>query len=248
MELTRNARPCGARAVVKVLAMIVFLIAIAGCGSSSDSASPSSHDEPGGPLENVGTLKISGSDGRTIAVHFQLGPLLYSDEGTPPEAALKACGASSAEALRRTVFSKGKMAVALVKGPSITDYRLSPSELVTGEGWNGETAIQVGKSWKCQETGETLLKKKQQPQTFRFWVLSRVLSGGQRQVPKSELDTWRFGEFPVLPDSVFHATGPGASACSAEGRDREHLMLYARPPFKIPGPTGEPMICRPAES
>jgi hypothetical protein len=231
-----------------VMAMIVCLVAIAGCGSSSDSTSSSSRGESGGPLKNVGTLKISGSDGRTIAVNFQLGPLLYSDEGTPPEAALKACGASSAEALRKTVFSMGKMTVTLVKGPSITDYRLSPAEFVTGDGWNGATAIQVGKSWKCQETGETLLKKRHQPHTFRFWVLSRVLSGGERQVPKSELDTWRFGEFPVLPDSVFHATGPGASVCSTEGHANEHVMLYARPPFKISGPTGGPMICRPAES
>jgi hypothetical protein len=229
------------------MTMLVCLIAIAGCGGSSDSVSQPSHDETGGPLKNVGTLKISGSDGRTIAVNFQLGPLLYSDEGRPPEAVLKACGASSAEALRKTVFSKGKVTVTFVKGPSITDYRLPPFEFVTGDGWNGETAIQVGKSWQCQETNETLLKRKQ-PQTYRFWVLSQVLSGGKRQVPKSELDTWRFGEFPVLPNSVFHATGPGASVCSAEGHDREHVMLYARPPFKISGPTGGPMTCRPAES
>lgn len=242
MELTRDAR-----AAVTVMAMTVSLIAIAGCGGSSDSASLSSHGESGGPLANVGTLKISGSDGRTIAVNFQLGPLLYSDEGTPPQAVLKACGASSAEALRRTVYSKGKMTVTLVKGPSITDYPLSPPELVTGDAWNGETAIQAGKGWLCQETAETLLKK-QQPQTYRFWVLSQVLSGGEQRVPKSELNTWRFGEFPVLPDSVFHVTGPGASVCAAEGNDREHVMLYARPPFKISGPTGEPMVCRPAES
>jgi hypothetical protein len=140
------------------------------------------------------------------------------------------------------------MTVTLVKGPSITDYRLSPAEFVTGDGWNGAAAIQVGKSWKCQETGETLLKKKHQPQTFRFWVLSQVLSGGERQVPKSELDTWHFGEFPVLPDSVFHATGPGASVCSAAGHNEEHVMLYARPPFKISGSTGGAMICRPVKS
>jgi hypothetical protein len=231
-----------------VMTMIACLVVIAGCGSSSDSTSSSSHGESGGPLKNVGTLRISGSDGRTIAVNFQLGPLLYSDEGTPPKAVLKACGASSAAAVRKTVFSKGKMTVDLVKGPSITDYRLSPTEFVTGDGWNGETAIQVGTSWKCEETGEVLLKRKQQPQTFRFWVLSQVLSGGQRHVPKSELDTWRFGEFPVLPDSVFHATGPGASVCPAEGHDREHVMLYGRPPFKISGPTGGPMVCRSAEN
>lgn len=193
----------------------------------------------------MGTLKISGSDGRTIAVNFQLGPLLSSDEGTPPTAVLKACGASSAEALRRTVFSKGKETVTFIKGPSITDYRLSPPEFVTGDGWSGETAIQIGKGWQCQETGEILLKRKQ-PHTYRFWVLSQVLRDGEQQVPKSELDSWRFGEFPVLPDSVFHATGPGASVCSAEGHDREHVMLYARPPFKISGPTGKPMVCRPA--
>jgi hypothetical protein len=225
--------------------MIVCLAAIAGCGGSSDGTTSSSHGESGGPLKNVGTLKISGSDGRTIAVNFQLGPLLYSDEGTPPKAVLKACGASSAEALRRTVFSKGKMTVTFVKGPSITDYRLSPFEIVAGDGWKGVTAIQVGKSWLCQETNETLLKK-QQPQISRFWVLSQVLGGGERQVPKSELDTWRFGEFPVLPNSVFHATGPGASVCSAEGQNKEHVMLYARPPFKISDPTGKPMVCRPA--
>lgn len=228
-----------------VMAMIVCLVAIAGCGSSSDSTLSSSHGKSGGPLKNVGTLKISGSDGRTIAVNFQLGPLLYSDEGTAPEGALKACGASSPKALRETVFSKGKMTVALVKGPSITDYRLSPAEFVAGDGWSGVTAIQVGKAWTCAETGEVLLKRKQQPQTFPFWVLSQVLSGGERQVPKSELNTWRFGEFPVLPDSVFHATGPGASACPAEGHNEEHLMLYARPPFKVSGPAGEPLICRP---
>lgn len=247
MELTRDARSCAARAALTVMTTMVCLIAIAGCGSSSDSVSQSSQGESGGPLKNVGTLKISGSDGRTIAVNFQLGPLLYSDEGAPPVAVLKACGASSAEALRRTVFSKGKMTVTFVKGPSITDYRLSPSEIVTGDGWKGETAIQVGKSWFCQESNETLLKRKQ-PQTYQFWVLSQVLSGGERQVPKSELDTWHFGEFPVLPDSVFHATGPGASVCSAAGHSEEHVMLYAHPPFKISGSTGRSMICRPAES
>lgn len=244
MELTRDVRSRAARVVVTVVAMIACLIAIAGCGGSSDSASLSSHDEPGGLLKNVGTLKISGSDGRTIAVNFQLGPLLYSDEGTPPQAVLKACGASAAEALRKTVFSKGKMTVTFLKGPSITDYRLAPTEMVTGSGWNGVTAIQVGKNWLCQETNETLLKRKQ-PQTYRFWVLSQVLSNGEQQVPKPQLDSWHFGEFPVLPGSAFHATGPGASACPAEGHEREHVMLYAHPPFKIPGPTGKPMICRP---
>lgn len=238
MKQTKGARFRAALAAI-------CLVAISGCGGSADSVSLSSHDDLGGPLKNVGTLKISGSDGRTIAVRFQLGPLLYRDEGTPPQAVLKACGVSDG-ALRRTVFSKGRMTVTFLKGPSITDYRLSSSELVTGAGWEGETAIQIGKNWVCQETVETLLKRKQ-PQAYRFWTFSQVLSGNEQQVPKSVLATWHFGEFRVLPDSIFRASGPGASVCSGEGHTSEHLMLYAQPPFKTSGPAGQ-MICRPPES
>lgn len=244
MGLSDRARV--ACAAAPALALVACLIAIAGCGSSTDSTSLASHEEPDGPLKNVGTLKISGSDGRTIAVNFHLGPLLYRNEGAPPQAVLKACGVDSPEALRGIVFSKGKMTVTMVKGRSITDYRLSPAGLVTGDTWHGMSAIYAGGTWRCDVGPETVLHRNK-PQTFSFWILSQVLIEGERRVPKTTLSSWRFGQFPVLPDSAFRAVGPGATVCLVADHEREHLMLYGRKPFRISGITGPPVSCRPID-
>ncbi len=235
------------RVAIGAAAAALSLLVPAGCGSSSRTAIASSSTQTGGPLRQAGALHISGSDGRTIVVGFRLGPLLYSDEGTPPKSALKACGAESPEVLRQMVFSKGVMTATFTKGRSITDYRLAPLEFVSGNPWHGRTAIWGGGSWQCSESFETVLKRKQ-PQVFPFWVLSQGLGPGQSRMPRADLDTWRFTEFPVLPDSAFRATGPGAAACSVAGHSEQRLALYARAPFKSVGPGDRRMTCRPPGS
>jgi hypothetical protein len=199
---------------------------VQGCGGSSDSTSLASQSARGGPLSRVGALTASGSEGRVVSAAYRLGPLLYSKEGSPPQAVLKACGVDPS-ALANTVFSRGEITATFVEGPTIADFRFSPHESVDGQSYRGVTAFDVSGNWLCGGEFETILKRGA-PKSFRFWIVSEVLSDAEPEVSKANLNTWHFVLIPVLAHPTFRATGAGAANCDYRGDD-DMLMLYARP-------------------
>lgn len=119
------------------------------------------------------------------------------------------------------------MTTSFDEGPTIADFRFSPHESVDGQSYSGVTAYDVSGNWLCGRAFETILKRGA-PKSFRFWIVSEVLSDAEPEVSKANLNTWHFVQLPVLSEPTFHATGPGAANCDHRGGGTM-LMLYARP-------------------
>jgi hypothetical protein len=183
-------------------------------------------------LENVGTITGEG-EGTTVRNKFRLGPLLYSDEETPPEAALSSCLLSGSAAIASSVFAKGELQIEYLDGTLPIQIYLS-NELVQAEGLQGTLAAQeIDGEWLCAiedvygvyyelEPGET--------QSIPFWVVAPgVLSNAQPKLPGSVEDAWYFDFVgPVGNQTELTFRGPGAVFCDEEFAEEWRLMLFNR--------------------
>lgn len=183
-------------------------------------------------LETVGTITGAG-EGTTVRNTFRLGPLLYPDEGTPPEAALSACLISGSAAISSSVFAEGELEIEYVEGTLPIPIYLS-NELIQAGGLQATLAAQeIDGEWLCAiedvlgtyyevEPGET--------RTIPFWVVAPgVLSNAEPELSEETKNSWYF-EFvgPVGNQTELTIQGPGAVFCEEEFDEEERLMLYNR--------------------
>jgi len=183
-------------------------------------------------LENVGTITGAG-EGTTVRNTFRLGPLLYSDEETPPEDALSSCLISGSAAIASSVFAQGELQIDYVDGTLPIQIYLS-NELIQAEGLQATLAAQeIDGEWLCAiedvlgtyyelEPGET--------QTIPFWVVAPgVLSNAQPELSEGVKNAWYFDFVgPVGNQTELTIKGPGAVFCEEEFDEEERLMLFNR--------------------
>jgi hypothetical protein len=243
--------------------LILFGLATAmlvvGCGSSSPplnefrasteteetSAPPPSTEEsqsgPGGPLADVGTITESDGEGTTFSDRYRVGPLMYSEEVTPPEEVLEACNLNYPTELATSVFAHGEVTLTYQEGTLPTEVSLgSVTGPVVQEVYNGEvesgnlnnlTAFRISGEWSCTSTSLGIEFQQGESQTLPFWVIvPRVLSNAQPRIPASVFNTWYFEAIgPYLGSRTVKTSGPGAALCEGAYGVEEHLLfLYNR--------------------
>lgn len=240
---------------------VATAILVVGCGNSSHPQPPSKlqasaeteetttppsteedESETGGSLSNVGTLTESDGEGTTFSDRYRIGPLLYSNESTPPEEVLDACNLTDSAEIATSVFARGEVTITYQEGSL-------PTEVSLGEGYGGVQAVDkgeeygegqldsavafhVGGEWWCADTGGAIEFQEGESRTIPIWVIvSRVLSNAQPRLPKSVLNTWYFEEIgpPLGIEPRVITSGPGAATCKgAYGSDEQLLFLYNR--------------------
>lgn len=212
----------------------------------AEDQAAAAEESVGLPLTDVGTLTASDEEGTTFTARYKLGPLLYSQEGTPSETVLDACGANYTTTIQETVFSRGEVTITYQEGSLATTLPLVPTETVSGEAYGGITAFQVDGQWQCGLEAIVLSFEPGETKRLPIWILSQVLNNAEPEVSEAALTTWRFTppEFTTYP--VVSASGPGAARCPSETGEEDMLMLYARPPFEGLNAYGNPVMCRPA--
>jgi len=235
---------------------------ITGCGNASHSPSQSefppsaeteetsvsssaeeSEAEPGGPLTNVGTITESDGEGTTFSNHYRVGPLLYSNDGTPPEEVLEACNLiNDPTELATSVFMRGQVAITYQEGTLPTEVSLGSvtgpvvQEVNNGEEGSGQlnslTAFHAGGAWWCTSTSSSIEFQPGETQTLPIWtIVSRVLSNAQPRLPARTLNAWYFEVIgpPLVTGRTVTTHGPGAGLCKEEYSFKEKLLfLYNR--------------------
>lgn len=196
-------------------------------------------EEVGGPLSSVGTMTGSDGHGTTFRDDYRLGPLLYSNEGTPPETVLNACRINDPTQIASSVFARGQVTTTYQEGSlPIAVGLVSWEELAQGLDAEGEqlfliTAFRLDGEWRCNsetEFGATIEFQPDESQTVPIWVIGpQVLTNAQPRVPASELNTWYFkflGSQYGASSLTIH--GPGAASCGEGLGEEERLLLYNR--------------------
>lgn len=245
------------RTVVALLCLgVLAACLLLGCGGSANSVSQQTAQAPrseaeaiGGPLGYVGTITASDGEGTAFSDKYEIGPLLYSEEGAPPAAVLNACHTNYPPAIAASVFSRGKLAITYAEGSLPETVGLEPSGTVGGL-QPVQVAFHIDAGWQC-ESAVSLEVSPGETQSIPFWTIaSYVLSNAQPQVSPELLNSWYFNPVGVPVTSTqgtVETSGPGAAACNINGSGRPShlLMLYARPPFRTTGEYGHPVLCRP---
>jgi hypothetical protein len=189
-------------------------------------------EEVGGPLKSVGTITASVAPATVFRDHFLLGPLLYSDKGTPPEAVLNACGINDPSLIARSVFARGQVTIKYEEGSLPTPLGINFSEVVRGS-INGRVALRIDGNWQCgNEPAVSLEFEPGESKSFPLWVIAiEAVSNAQPRVPKEALDTWHFDPIGVYDaeDSESEISGPGTGQCENEFEEERYmLLLYNR--------------------
>ncbi|MBS1883589.1 MAG: hypothetical protein JSS97_11615 [Actinobacteria bacterium] len=236
-------------------AVMAAAVLVVGCGSGASTATDSQahvappHNAPvertvtetpppppppeavGGPLRNVGTITAPVAAATTFSDHFLLGPLLYSDEGTPPEAVLNACRVNSPSIIARSVFARGQVTIRYAEGSLPSPLGINFMEVVRGV--NSRVALRVNGEWLCENVEGFFLEfEPGEAKTFPLWVIAlTVLSNAEPRVSKEVLDTWHFDPIGVYDaeESASRVYGPGTGRCENEYENEWYmLLLYNR--------------------
>lgn len=184
-------------------------------------------EEPGGPLEDVGTIAISGG-GTAFRDHFKIGPLIYPDEGMPPEEVLEACNLDYQGTLEKSAFARGEISVSYVKGSFSELMGLGAENTVAGDAME-IVAFQLNGKWLCRQ--EELASTTYEIQPGETWVMpiwfiaQEVLNNAQPRVSAEVRNSWHF-QFvgPNIGYGTWKYSGPGAGECAGY----EELYLYNR--------------------
>jgi hypothetical protein len=211
--------------------------------ATNETPSPPVEEEVGGPLSEVGTMTGEVAEATTFREQFQLGPLLYSDEGTPPQPVLDACRFVTAEPeIAASVYARGAVNFTYTKGSLPSAISLGFAEQpVKGEDIQGGglMAFNVGNEWICDSESDsaTLQFQSGESQEIPFWFVGyNVLSNSRPKVPPSIYKTWHFNFLPEHSGSAnVMVRGPGAgTACAEEDEtggtyeDDRSLFLFNR--------------------
>jgi hypothetical protein len=242
--------------VLMTLAALLALSALAasGCGGSSgnelelgtvkarptekQAPAPEPEVEPpvGFPLEEVGTMTGQIAEATYFKERFKLGPLLYSDEGTPPQAALEACRyVDSPAVIAASVYARGTIDFTYTEGtlPAVLSFGFA-EQPVKGEHIEGGGLLSydVNGSWICNSETESagLEFEPSQTQHVPFWFIGYdVLSNGQPKLSPSIYNTWYFEFIGQTYGEDPQVRGPGAGRCYEElGGEVHSLFLFNR--------------------
>src|SRR5260221_1251168 len=197
----------------------------------TDATTEAPPEKIGGSLSYVGTITGSG-EGTAFSDNYRLGPLLYSKEGTPPEAVLNACNLNNPTLIARSVCARGQLTITYQEGSLPTAIGINSWEEVVQGKLYGVVAFRVNGEWQCRnEEGLTLEFQPGGSQTLPIWVIAvQVLSNAQPRVPASVLNTWYFNFVgqPLGNQGSLTIHGPGAGWCEEEFSEEERLLLYNR--------------------
>jgi len=246
-ELRRKAR------VISLIAVLLAAVAFGGCGNDAETESESRQaalaieeqeareerelvaeekEAEEQELTTVGTITGAG-EGTAVRNTYRLGPLLYPDEGTPPEAALSACLISGSAAISSSVFAEGELEIEYTEGTLPIPIYLS-NELIQTEGLQATLAAQeIDGEWLCaieDVLGVYLELEPGETHTISFWVVDPgVLSNAQPELPDEVKNSWYFDFVgPIGNQTELTIQGPGAVFCEEEFDQEERLMLYNR--------------------
>ncbi|MHB8492796.1 MAG: hypothetical protein ACYDA6_11375, partial [Solirubrobacteraceae bacterium] len=173
------------------LATVILLV---GCGSASQSppqralqssaetettptsrSAEESRSELGGPLADVGTITGSPEKGTTFTDHYRVGPLLYSNEGSPPEEVLAACNITNSTVIASSVFARGQVTIAYQEGTLPTEVvvgSLASVQEVNNRDLGDVVAFSAGGKWSCNSTSFVLHFQPGESQTFPIWIIA----------------------------------------------------------------------------
>jgi hypothetical protein len=202
-------------------------------GELSDAEAPEDteeavEEEVGGPLAYVGTMTESDGKGTTFRNEVSLGPLLYSEEGTPPEAVLDACNLNYSSVIASSVYARGELTATYLEGRLPLTFPLSYYEYVAGEVLT-RPAIEVDGEWMCMDENEMYLEfQSGESQTHPFWLIMPVLTNAHPRLSESLLDTMyiHFLGPPLYGWETWQKfQGPGRAECS---EDEQRLYLFDR--------------------
>lgn len=185
-------------------------------------------EEPGGPLGDVGTI-ANHEKGMTFRDHFKIGPLLYPDEGTPPEEVLEACNLQYQGVIEKSVFARGEMSVSYAEGSFPEFLGIDAEGIVQGT----DTAIdvvayQMNGEWLCRQ--EELASTRYEIQPGETWnmpiwyIAEDILNNAQPRVPLEVLNGWHFQFVGPLMSGTRTYSGPGVGECYGY----DELYLYNR--------------------
>jgi hypothetical protein len=238
------------RSLILGLGVVLAMLTV-GCGSETNSPSQSevqsseetevastppsteeSQPEVGGPLSYVGTITGSG-EGTTFSDVYSLGPLLYSKEGTPPEAVLNACHFNNSTTIASSVFARGQLIIKYEEGSLPTEVGITSWENIVKGNLAAVVAFRADGEWQCRGIEEEFFLEFQpgESQTLPIWLTGyERLSNAQPRVPASVLNTWYFNYIgqPLGNQGRLTIHGPGAGWCEEEFNEEERLLLYNR--------------------
>jgi hypothetical protein len=246
-----HRRPAGrgyARLPIPAVLLILAVLLVAGCGSSSspeisevepiEAAQPyeaevteeAEPEEASEPIESVGKMVVTDEKGTTFTDSFKLGPLGEGEEGAPPASVLSACNYVSRGLTATAAFARGEMSISYTEGTVPEYVPIPPSGIVQGEElYDALVAYELNDEWQCaQEELETSSWEFQPDETkaMPIWLLvGDVINNERPQVPAELYNSWYFSPIGVELRKPSEVTGPGAISC---GKYESRLYLYKR--------------------
>jgi hypothetical protein len=195
------------------------------------AAPPEPAEEVGGPLEDIGTITSSDGEGTTFRNEVSVGPLLYSEEGIPPEAALSACYPNDPARIASSVFIREEVTATYLEGQLPLVVAPEGYGYVKGE-VEVHPVIEVDGAWQCMEYSEIGFEfQAGESQTYNIWLLMpQVLSNAEPQLSESVRDSLYVNLIGPSVLGIYKAKvrGPGAATCNGEYGEEERLYLFDR--------------------
>jgi len=201
--------------------------------STSDSTpkptpATSSEEELGGPLTDVGTISVS-NNSTAFRDHFKIGPLVYPNEGTPPEEVLEACNLQYQGVVEKSAFARGEMSVSYAEGSFPEFFGIETEGIVQGTGAGANVvAYELNGEWLCrQEELESTSYEIQHGETWNMpiWFIAEdILNNAQPRVLTEVKNDWHFKYVGPNMTGTWKYNGPGAGECAGY----EELYLYNR--------------------
>ena len=185
-------------------------------------------EEPGGPLAYVGTIAIS-NKGTAFVDRYKIGPLIYPDEGMPPEEVLEACNLSYPSVLDKSVFARGEISVSYTEGSFSELMGIDAENTVQDHGPGMEVvAYQKDGEWLCrQEELESTSYEIRPGETWDlpiWFIAEEALSNAEPRVSTETENGWNFRFIGPNMYGDWRYSGPGAGECAGY----EELYLYNR--------------------
>lgn len=189
----------------------------------------SAEEEPGGPVADVGTISVSDGEGTAFRNHFKIGPLIYPDEGMPPDEVLEACNLQYQGILEKSVFARGEISVSYTEGSFPEYLGIDAEGIVQGTGAAADVvAYQRNGEWLCRQEELASTSYEIQPGetwTMPIWYIAEdILNNAQPRVSPEVKNGWQFKFIGPAMAGTWKYSGAGAGECAGY----DELYLYNR--------------------
>lgn len=198
---------------------------------STASTNSRAEEELSSHEPEVGTISVSNGRGTGFVDHYKIGPLIYSQQETPPKEVLEACNLDYQSQIAKAVFARGQVSVDYSVGSLPEQISLAPAVMASEPSVSLQSvvAFRINGEWECrQEEMGTYEVQPHEVRTYPIWFIAEeVLTNEQPRISTETRNSWYFPFIgpPLLQEQgKTKMTGPGAGRCEST----ERLYLYNR--------------------